>query len=1826
MRPFPGLRSLRGALLAIAVAAPTLPPAMAADRPQAKPAASPTCTAANTVTAKVVALEQVYFYNRYGSFNPAGMLYALRRDVVEADDAAAGAPKPIPRDPDAAADRRLAGKVMLRSDKRPRPLVLRANEGDCLRVSFTNLLNPVADGEEIVPDPRALSPDRPGEHPQFDRRAERTVPIDSEQPATRNASMHVNGLEFVGTMTADGSAVGDNPPAFAAPGETREYMWYAKKEGGYLLHSMAAPMGGEGDGGQLGLGLFGSVNVEPRGSVWYRSQTTEAQMKAATKRLNPLGTPEIDYGRASGGAPVLRMLDDRREIVHSDLNAVVDPRNAEDCSHVTGPGDTCGRPFREFTTLFHDELTAQQAFPEMKDETDPISSLDDGMAINYGASGLGAMVLANRRRIGPAADCVECKLEEFFLSSWAVGDPALVVRKDLSGHATAAAYPDDPSNVHHSYLGDPVRFRNLHAGPKETHVFHLHAHQWVADSADPNSVYLDSQTISPGASFTYEIHYGGSGNRNFTVGDSIFHCHLYPHFARGMWELWRTHDVFEDGSKARNLPDGEIAEGTANPAVVPLPHAPLPPKPTAEMPGYPFYVAAKAGHRPPQPPLDMERDEATGVLSDGGLPRHLVLGGTRETAKPAVDARYLDPDLPPDDPQRVSSRIAGRVAAENADGRLFSFAAKLQEAHIQLVPDAGTAAEQAAMRFHAGQAASFSGRPIAPLDATTRFKWQARAYPSCDANGVCENRPFLVNGRAPQSGAPYADPCPDGYESPFGSVHPVRTRQYRAAYVQFDMPVNKAGWHDPQARIITLEEDVAATLDRSRPAEPLFFRANSGECVVFHATNLMPSNLNLDDFQVFSPTDTIGQHIHLVKFDVTSSDGSANGWNYEDATFSAEEVRERIAANNRHQQAIGGGQMLRPATHRLFRLDGALAGNARGLCPDSPQPEEWAKHPWCGAQSTIQRWWADPLLNGRGPDARDRTIRTVFTHDHLGPSSHQQHGLYAALVIEPSLSRWDTLAGQAFGGAHADGSLIRRRADGGPTSYAANIMLPGAAAGAEQGRREFNLAFADFALMYTRAPENAPVNPPNRIEGRLPVTVLHDSKPKPEGISAGDPGGQLLNYRNEPLPLRIGRLNPVSGFWEQRRRDAAPSCAALVTQACADEGAACVARRCDAGDMANAFSSSTHSGQEIADAGLPTGLRFSPAAEPAGARRPGDPATPLLTAYEGDRVQIRLIQGAQEENHIFTMHNVKWLSEPESPQSGYVNAQPIGISEHFEFDVRPSNPAHQASTDYWYGSSATDNIWDGQWGLLRAFTSDTPLPGLKPLGGEVGPQAPVAPGLSACPAPGTPAFRGVRRFGVTAVLARDVLLRGRDGQPIPEERRGLVYNERTGQRDPNAILFVLTRENDAETGTLDRLRSGTKAPEPLILRARAGECLEVSLTNTLPDSIGDGPDAPRSWSFTMVPPLTPGLNFNQVAMSTRVSLHPQLVALAPNRDDGANVGANPDSTVPPGTTSQFVWYAGDLSYDRQGHPAHFPIEFGAIGLRDMADALKHASHGAVGALVVEPEGSSWQTDCAILGGASGAPPRDCLDAAATVTLADGRTRFREFVVIYQDDVSMHWQGEPMPNLRNGDDAEDSGQKAFNYRQDSLLLRVGAAPDAVPEETNQYDYSNVFRTLPGCRNGASGPPCPFGEDPYRGQPATPLFTAELGLPVRFRVVEPMGHPRNHGFTVFGHDWIPHPWGPDAEGHASAVQRGDNPDSTHRVGSASGVGPARHLNLLIDRAGGGVRGPDGTVGVAGDYLYRTQEGFMFGGGLWGILRVLPHAACAQRVDTSGRMVCQ
>ncbi|HEX5870736.1 MAG TPA: multicopper oxidase domain-containing protein, partial [Longimicrobium sp.] len=1245
--------------------------------PAAEAAAQTTCSG---WIANVSAIDQPVWYNRLGAHDPAAMMFALDSDIVQDGQ----------------------GNWRLRPGKRPRPLVLRVPEGSCLIIFFTNRLSPI-----------------PG----------------NNQPATRAAGIHVAGLQPKSTPANDGTNVG-TIAGTVSPGGSLAYEIYGEREGTYLMYSTAANVGGEGDGGQISKGLFGAVNVEPRGSEWYRSQVTNEELAMATRKdgsgnpiYTPAGQPVIDYnavyptGHPRAGWPILRMTRNTNHIAHSDLTAIITGPNQGPFPdslfpHVVVERDRT-RPFREYTIIFHDEPGIVQAFDTLyrsQQFEHTLHSGRDAFAINYGTAGIGSEVIANRLKRGPMANCVECKYEDFFLSSWAVGDPAMVPDipadapsnvfppLDNGRRTTKVLYPEDPSNVYHSYMNDHVKIRNLHAGPKEHHIFHLHAHQWLHSPDSDSSTYLDSQAIGPGGGFTYEITYDGGGNRNKTPGDAIFHCHFYPHFAQGMWALWRVHDVFERGtvldgngrpaSGSRALPDGEIQTGTPIPAVVPIPTYALAPMPTNTMPGFPFYIPGQAGHRPPAPPLD--------AIRDGGLRRHVVLAGS--ATFPALNTT--------------------------------DFSKHLTTLAVQALPDSGTVLEKAAMAFHAQ--ANQSTWVVNP----TTFAVTA-------AN-------FRTNGRPAVRGAPYADPCVnDAGTGPVGNL-----RTYKAASFQLDVRYNKAGWHHPQHRMFALWQDVAGFRAGTKAPEPLFFRANTNDCINYHLVNLIPKEYRMDDFQVRSPTDIVGQHIHLVKFDVTSSDGAANGFNYEDGSLSPGEVQERIAAI-RAWNGCGFGD-----PNGTFECPEAVAHPDFGNGPDEDGD---GIGDWVGAQETVQRWYVDNVLDGTG---RDRTLRTVFTHDHFGPSTHQQTGLYAGLVTEPTGSKWRDM--------HT-GTLFGTRTDGGPTSWKADIVTTDSLTGSY---REFNLQLADFSLAYTNAQgigvyganPAAAVNPPGKFETNITDLVRPPvagtcpngtAAPCPELISADDPGTMLVNYRNEPLALRAGGGSKTQAI-----------------------------------DLADLFRSNNNT---------PFTLQWGPyhTTSP----RPGvgfqDPFTPLMWGYEGDKVQVRVLVGAHEEGHNFSIHGQHWNFEPADANSGFRNSQMMGISEHYEFLLPPLAKNNIGpEMDYLYrAGSATDDLWNGVWGLLRVSQRGSGYADLRQLPNNRGGNFTVRNAGS---------FNGVcpktapaRSYDITAKLARDLFTNGT-----------LVYNARTVNggplHDPTAILYIRDEH-------LDAVKSGARAAEPLVLRARAGE-------------------------------------------------------------------------------------------------------------------------------------------------------------------------------------------------------------------------------------------------------------------------------------------------------------------------------------------------------------------------------------------------------------------
>jgi hypothetical protein len=1563
------------------------------------------------------------------------------------------------------------------------------NVGDCLKIHFQNLLDPV-------------------------RR-------DGDQSATRWAGIHVVGMQLVTSIFDDGSWVGENPPSVVDTDQSITYTLYAEREGEHVLNSLGAPAGGEGGGGQANAGLFGAVIVEPAGARWFRSQVTRRDLDFATKGYTEKGFRVLDYdavyppGHPRAGTPVLAMLQ-HGEIVHSDLTALITGPNADGTfsagafppNKFTYPRRF--EPFREFTIIYHDEIGAVQAFPqfEQPELEHTLHSVRDGFAFNYGTAGAGAEIFANRLGVGPMWNCPECKYEEFFLTSWAVGDPAMVVdvpanfpctieelkagkdcRPKPGPKATKAFYPDDPSNVYHSYLRDHTKFRVLHAGSKEHHIHHLHAHQWLHSPDSDKSTYLDSQALGPGSSFTTEITYEGSGNKNLTVGDSIFHCHFYPHFAQGMWSLWRVHDVFEDGTaldefgrpapKSRALPDGEIAAGTPIPALVPLPGKPMAPLPGAQVwiehgqaqvagdgnPGYPFFIPGLAGHRPPRPPLD--------TIDDGGLARHRILKGEFVEAHTRLDFH--------------KELLA--VAAEE-------------------LPEKGTDVEQQAMEFHA-----------------------QRTHPTCLPNGTCDGLSkvrFVTNGQPPAMGAPYAEPCvrADGTPVP-------QNRLIKSADIETDVKLNKKGWHFPQMRFSSLWEDVDDFVTPSgKPPEPLFFRSNSDDCIEFWFTNLVPHEYALDDFQVRTPTDILGQHIHLVKFDVTSSDGSGNGFNYEDGSMSPGEVRERI-------HAIRAGNGCTPSDPR----------NGTFACPvpekhpffgAGPDRDGDGEGDWIGAQTTVQRWYADPVLDNAG---RDRTLRTVFTHDHFGPSTHQQAGLYAGLVIEPKGSTWaHNETGEPLGGRH----------DGGPTTWQAVIEPP-----FEPAFREFMLEFADFQLAYEEDsfpcrfdpgfggircddPDNA-VIPPAREDVGIPELVERadicpdkaNKPPCPEAISAEDVGTMSVNYRHEPLALRI-RDPHTNGQAEGL-----------------------------AGDLSYAFLSTVKRADD--DFNRQPDF-YKPLTED---MKPGDPFTPLLRAYENDRVQIRILVGAHEEGHNFNIHGIKWLLEPSEPNSGYRNSQMMGISEHFEFIVPHvfKNPVGEAVDRLWSAGSSTDDLWNGLWGIFRTY-SGTRL-GLVALSDNPNGRAFLDPGTVGAFEFSCPKNAPVRTFDVTAVAAQNALPEGR-----------LYYNRRWDGDfgplfDPTAILYVRSEDLDASGA----LKPGVPV-EPLVLRGRAGECLKLTLRNRLPEKPFD------LHGFNTLPMVMEGFNANDVFPSVHVGLHPQLLTYDVSRHDGTNVGINKVQTVAPGKFDTFEWYAGDIVVNSDGSASVTPIEFGATNLIS-SDRIEHASKGAIGALVIEPAKAEWEESAATRAQAVVSNP-------FAVTGQDAK--YAEFVVLFHNDLNLRTDkelpsvcgnptggvvpgfGAPIENVECSDDAEDSGAKGLNYRAEPLWKRMRfppGTPDTVTDE--RPDWFDVLANVK------------VGEDPQ-----TPVFRIGRGAPIRFRLLQPGGHSRNIVFDLHGHVWDKEPY------LKSSTLIGRNSFSMWE-GARFGIGPTNHFDAVMRNAAGG------RFSIAGDYLFRDHSAVGFNGGIWGILRV-------------------
>jgi len=148
----------------------------------------------------------------------------------------------------------------------------------------------------------------------------------------------------------------------------------------------------------------------------------------------------------------------------------------------------------------------------------------------------------------------------------------------------------------------------------------------------------------------------------------------------------------------------------------------------------------------------------------------------------------------------------------------------------------------------------------------------------------------------------------------------------------------------------------------------------------------------------------------------------------------------------------------------------------------------------------------------------------------------------------------------------------------------------------------------------------------------------------------------------------------------------------------------------------------------------------------------------------------------------------------------------------------------------------------------------------------------------------------------------------------------------------------------------------------------------------------------------------------------------------------------------------------------------------------------------------------------------------------------------------------------------------------------MWFRLGFDPGAVFEQTRDVDMTNAVS------NSLAG---------VGGDPATPVFTAKAGTPVRLRLADPGGKNRGGVFNLHGHVWQREPY---LAGTVPSQTIGNNPQSEFR-GAQEGIGATNHFDVVLQNGAGG------KFKIPGDYLLRDQGSFEMDAGRWGLLRVQP-----------------
>ena len=230
----------------------------------------------------------------------------------------------------------------------------------------------------------------------------------------------------------------------------------------------------------------------------------------------------------------------------------------------------------------------------------------------------------------------------------------------------------------------------------------------------------------------------------------------------------------------------------------------------------------------------------------------------------------------------------------------------------------------------------------------------------------------------------------------------------------------------------------------------------------------------------------------------------------------------------------------------------------------------------------------------------------------------------------------------------------------------------------------------------------------------------------------------------------------------------------------------------------------------------------------------------------------------------------------------------------------------------------------------------------------------------------------------------------------------VTYNK-YGWHDPQGRFFVL-KEDIEKVGSLDeyirRVEWGEICPEPLVIRVNAGDCIEIRLTNFLPEYIE-------------------GNAFQLKTLTDIVGYHIHLVKFDTIVSDGAANGWNNIAGARRCETLIERFFANE--------------ELNTVFFHDHLFANMHQQHGLFGALIVEPAGAKHY---------SGIRPLKENYKECAVIAAPGQETFREFVLFAHNGIRLLDKNgafiktteqdmeEGEPGGHDAPDHEDTGEKGL----------------------------------------------------------------------------------------------------------------------------------------------------------------------------------------------------